>query len=80
MSICLILFLVAGLNPSSVYPEFSAFAVGIPALTMIGMLLQWSFSPLLIAKKLRDLEYKHGKLIAAGDVERGRKRGKRRRR
>ena len=56
--------LVAGLNLRHFFPVLSAILSGVPALTVIALLLQWTFFPLLIAKKIRVLEIRSGELIA----------------
>jgi hypothetical protein len=60
----LLIALVAGLSLRHAFPLFSAICAGIPALTVIALLMQWTFFPLLIAAKIRELESTSGKHIA----------------
>jgi hypothetical protein len=59
----LIVFMIVGLNLHKAFPEMSAVAGGIPALTIIVLILQWSFNPLLLAQKLREIEIASGTTI-----------------
>jgi hypothetical protein len=56
VSLGLILSMIIGLNLRNVYPVFSAFSWGIPALTLSTVLLQMAFLRILLAMKLRYLE------------------------
>jgi hypothetical protein len=59
--------LILGLNFRNAYPDYSAMAIGISSMTLVATLLQWSFSPLLLAAKLGELERESGKPIRAVD-------------
>jgi hypothetical protein len=69
VSLGLILSMVIGLNLRNVYPVFSAFSWGIPALTLSTVLLQMAFIRILLAMKLRDLEKCSGTKIAPMGVD-----------
>jgi hypothetical protein len=62
-SLGLIMSMVIGLNLRNVYPEFSAFAWGIPALTLTAVLLQMSFLRVLLSMKIGELEKSAGTKI-----------------
>jgi hypothetical protein len=59
----LILSMIVGLNLRKTFPGFSAFAWGIPALTIASIVFQISFLFILQALKVAELEKKIGKKI-----------------
>lgn len=65
--VLLIAALVLGLNFRNAYPEESAIAIGISSLTLVATLFQWSYAPLLLAARLRQLERDGGRPIRAVD-------------
>lgn len=64
VSLCLIISMVVGFNLRHMFPELSAFAWGVPALTLTTMLMQMALLRVLLARKLREFERANGRAIA----------------
>lgn len=64
MGLLLIFLMVISLNFRKLYPELSALAGGISAITGAIMFVQLSFLPLLVARQIRILEKSSGKIIS----------------
>jgi hypothetical protein len=59
--------MIFGFNLRHVFPELSAFAWGIPALTLTTTLIQMTFLRMLLASKIWDLEKAIGVTISTDD-------------
>lgn len=68
VSVGLFLSMIVGLNLRKIYPEFSSFAWGIPALTMSAVCVQMAFIRLLLASKVRDIERSLARNLLPGSV------------
>lgn len=67
ISFLMLTSMVIGLNLRKLYPQFSAFAYGIPALTFLSVTTQIALFRVLIARKLIDVQRKLGTVLAPTD-------------
>jgi hypothetical protein len=64
VAVVLVLSMIIGLNLRRLFPKFSAFAWGIPSLTMLTVLLQMCFVGFLLAFEFWKIQTGSGRLIA----------------
>jgi hypothetical protein len=64
VSLGLVVSMLAGLNLRHVFPEFSAFAWGIPSLTLSTVLIQMSYVRFLLAFQVWKLQKASGTIVA----------------
>lgn len=70
-SVCvgIVLAVILALQLSPFYVDWEALLIGFPALTLAALIVQWSFHPVLLARKIGEMERTSGTTIGHMDGE-----------